>query len=74
MITAGEHIIKKIIAVNHDGIILPPCGRCREFLSQLANENMNTQIMVREDVVVSLKDLLPHDWRCALKKSKCRIE
>ena len=66
MITAGEHIIKKIIAVNYDGKILPPCGRCREFLSQLANENMNTEIMVKENVVVSLKDLLPYDWRDAL--------
>ena len=66
MITAGEHIIKKIIAVNYDGKILPPCGRCREFLSQLANENMNAEIMVKENVVVSLKELLPYDWRDAL--------
>jgi cytidine deaminase len=66
MITAGEHIIKKVIAVNYDGKILPPCGRCREFLSQLADENMNAEIMVKENIVVTLKDLLPHDWRDAL--------
>ncbi|WP_042475977.1 cytidine deaminase family protein [Bacillus ndiopicus] len=34
MITNGENIITKVIAVNSEGTIFPPCGRCREFLSQ----------------------------------------
>lgn len=63
MITHNENVIKKIVAVDWDGSILPPCGRCREFLSQLADENMDAEVMVREDLVVRLKDLLPFDWR-----------
>ena len=63
MITASEHVIDKIVAVNWDGKILPPCGRCREFLSQLAEENRNAQVLVREGVVVTLEQLLPWDWR-----------
>jgi len=66
MITAGEHIVKKVIAVDCEGNILSPCGRCREFLSQLADENINAEVMVKENIVVSLKELLPYDWRDAL--------
>ncbi|MCU9602113.1 hypothetical protein OEV75_13000 [Caldibacillus kokeshiiformis] len=35
MVTAGERKIAKIVAVYEDGSILPPCGRCREFISQI---------------------------------------
>jgi len=63
MVTAGEHEIKKIIAVAWSGKILPPCGRCREFLAQLADDNRNAEVMVAPDTVVLLKDLLPYDWR-----------
>lgn len=35
MITAGESEIVKMVAINKRGNILPPCGRCREFISQL---------------------------------------
>ena len=63
MITAGEQVIDKIVAVNWDGKVLPPCGRCREFLSQLAEENRNARVLVKEGVVVTLEQLLPWDWR-----------
>lgn len=63
MITNGENVIVKVVAVDWDGKILPPCGRCREFLSQLAVENAEAEVMVRDDTIVKLKDLLPYDWR-----------
>ena len=63
MITAGEQVIDKIVAVNWDGKVLPPCGRCRECLSQLAEENRNARVLVKEGVVVTLEQLLPWDWR-----------
>lgn len=63
MITAGENLVLKMIAVGSDGRIMPPCGRCREFISQLHSENLNTEVMVQEGVIVSIKELLPHDWR-----------
>src|SRR5512147_2676525 len=41
MVTAGENHVLKMVAVNWDGKVLPPCGRCREFISQLHPENPN---------------------------------
>jgi cytidine deaminase len=63
MITAGENRVLKMIAVGSAGNIMPPCGRCREFISQLHKDNLSTEVMVKEAVVVTLKELLPHDWR-----------
>ncbi len=63
MLTAGEHIIKKVIAVDCEGNIMPPCVRCWEFMSQLADENAEAEVMVNEDTVVRLRDLLPFSWR-----------
>ncbi len=63
MITAGESRVLKMIAVGWDGKIMPPCGRCREFVSQLHQENLKAEVMVAQDVVVTIRELLPHDWR-----------
>lgn len=63
MITAGEHRVLKMVAVNWDGRILPPCGRCREFISQLHEENLAAEVLVAEGVIAPLRALLPHDWR-----------
>lgn len=63
MITAGENHILKIIAVGHNGNIMPPCGRCREFLSQICSENASAEVMVSEKTVIKLCNLLPFDWR-----------
>jgi cytidine deaminase len=65
MITAGESQVLRMVAVNWNGGILPPCGRCREFVSQLHPENLNAEVLVGEGVVVALRDLLPYDWRAA---------
>ncbi|MDQ3543505.1 MAG: cytidine deaminase, partial [Actinomycetota bacterium] len=39
MVTAGEYRIARIVAVwrdEHDALyVLPPCGRCREFIRQV---------------------------------------
>jgi cytidine deaminase len=63
MITAGESCVLKMIAVGEDGHIMPPCGRCREFISQIHNRNLNAEVMVEKGVIVTLKELLPYDWR-----------
>ena len=66
MITAGESHVLKMIAVNWDGKILPPCGRCREFVNQLHPDNFKAEIMVNEKKVVTLRELLPYDWRTSV--------
>jgi cytidine deaminase len=63
MITAGENRVLKMIAVGSDGHIMPPCGRCREFISQLHDENLHTDVMVAEGTILTLERLLPFDWR-----------
>ena len=70
MITAGESRVLKMVAVDWDGSVMPPCGRCREFISQLNDKNIKTQVMVREGKVLTLQELLPYDWRTVAIKSK----
>ena len=63
MITAGESRIAKIVAVWGDGVILPPCGRCREFMYQIDSMNyLNTEVILGENSAVKLKELLPHPY------------
>lgn len=63
MVTQGENRVLKMIAVGSDGKIMPPCGRCREFISQLHSDNLSTEVMVENGVVVTIKELIPFDWR-----------
>lgn len=66
MVTAGEYRIKKIVAVWKDGeetYILSPCGRCCEFIRQIDTGNVETEIILDNDMVVQLPELLPYsDW------------
>ena len=61
MITAGESKIIKAVAISKDGV-LAPCGRCREFMSQIHQDNIHAEIMVASDKVVKLSELLPFRW------------
>lgn len=64
MVTAGENKIGKIVAVGEDGHIMPPCGRCREFISLIHPANYGeTKVMLSFDKSVLLKDILPYDWK-----------
>ena len=63
MIPAGENRVVKMVAVNWDGMILPPCGRCREFIGQLHEENPHAEVLVSKGTIMTLRDLLPFDWR-----------
>ena len=63
MITAGENQVVKMVAVNWDGHVLPPCGRCREFISQLHPDNFLAEVLIDREKVVQLRELLPFDWR-----------
>jgi cytidine deaminase len=63
MITYGEQSIARIVAVLSDGTVIPPCGRCREFMHQIdANNLEHTEVLLGRDRVVLLRDLLPHPW------------
>lgn len=62
MIKDGEYKIRKIVAVIEDRIVLPPCGRCREFMYQIDEANMDTEVVLGKDKSVLLKELLPYPW------------
>jgi cytidine deaminase len=67
MVTAGEYHITQIVAVWRDeqGVlyVLPPCGRCREFIRQIDQANIDTEVILGRDRSARLRDLLPfNEW------------
>jgi cytidine deaminase len=67
MVTAGDYTIRKIVAVWKDAngapYVLPPCGRCREFIRQIDEANLDTEVVLGPDKTVTLRELLPyHEW------------
>lgn len=67
MVTAGEYRISSIVAVWRSEAgrlhVLPPCGRCREFIRQMHPDNLATQVVLSDGKTAELKDLLPaHEW------------
>ena len=63
MVTGGEHHVSRMVAVDTAGQVMPPCGRCREFIAQLHAHNLDAEVMVTDATVVTLRELLPYDWR-----------
>ena len=65
MITNGEDSIKRVIAIGRNGNAMPPCGACREFMTQLMPENYrDIEIMLdyENNNVVTLGELTPEWW------------
>ena len=68
MVTSGEFRIAKIVAVwrderNGNLYVLPPCGRCREFIRQIDEGNLETEVVLAKEKTLKLKELLPyHAW------------
>lgn len=59
MLKARESEVRMIVAVNRDGTVLSPCGRCRELLWQVDPRNAATWVVLGEGEGASLADLLP---------------
>lgn len=65
MITNGESAIRRVIAVNGEGKAIPPCGACREMMTQLMPDSYrDVQVMLDYETgrVVSLGELTPDWW------------
>lgn len=58
MIKHNETKVTKLVAVYDTGEIVSPCGKCRELMYQLNNENLDCEIML-SDKICTLKSLLP---------------
>ncbi|WP_457797844.1 cytidine deaminase family protein [Methylocystis sp. S23] len=62
MVTHRESRIETIVAVDSEGNVLPPCGRCRELICQIDSGNLETRILLPDEKVKSLRQLLPDHW------------
>lgn len=65
MITNGESIIQKVIAIMPDGKTGAPCGACRELMVQLMPKTyQGIEIMMDYEIgkVVTLGTLTPEWW------------
>jgi cytidine deaminase len=67
LVSAGEYEIEKIVAVWRDEhgrlYVLPPCGRCREFMRQIDAANLDTEVILGDARRQRLRELLPaHEW------------
>ena len=65
MITNGENMIKRVLALLPDGTTGAPCGACRELMTQLMpGKYHDVEIMLDYEVgrIVKLGDLTPEWW------------
>ena len=65
MLTEGEDAIRRVVAIGADGKVMPPCGACREFMTQLMPETYRSiEVMMDYEAgrVVTLGELTPDWW------------
>ena len=65
MITNGEDAMKRVVAINSKGGAIPPCGACRELMSQMMPEDYKSvEVMMdyENGRIVTLGDLTPEWW------------
>lgn len=61
MLKNDEYIIKKIVSVRK-GVVISPCGKCRQFILDMAEKNQDTEVLAEENTVVTMKELMPYLW------------
>jgi len=59
MLKHKESEIVKIVAYSAKDIIYAPCGRCREIIRMVNDNNINAEVMIENNKIVKLKELLP---------------
>ena len=65
MLTNGEHVIRRVLAIMPDGKNGAPCGACRELMVQLMPKDYGTiEIMLDFNAMktVRLSELTPEWW------------
>ena len=61
--TAGDTDIEEIVAVTESGQIVPPCGMCRELISDYAPDARVILEVAEAVESKSIRDLLPWKYR-----------
>ena len=65
MITNGESVLRRVLAINSKGKTLPPCGACRELMTQLMPQDYRgVEVMLdyEKGRIVTLGELTPEWW------------
>lgn len=70
LLKAGKSVIKLMVAVDSAGNVVPPCGHCRELVSQLSNKNKQTLVGVDNETQVTLEQLMPYDWKATQNREQ----
>ena len=62
MVTAGESKIVKMVAtgVDDNGCGCAPCGRCREFINCLHEDNHLCEVLMEDGSITTIGELLPY--------------
>ena len=66
MITNGESGLRRVLAINSKGKTLPPCGACRELMTQLMPQDYRSvEVMLdyEKERIVTLGELTPEWWQ-----------
>ena len=66
MITNGESGLRRVLAINSKGKTLPPCGACRELMTQLMPQDYRgVEVMLdyEKERIVTLGELTPEWWQ-----------
>ena len=65
MITNGESGLRRVLAINSKGKALPPCGACRELMTQLMPQDyrgFEVMLDYEKERIVTLGELTPEWW------------
>ena len=65
MLTDGENEIRRAIAINWHGKAMPPCGACRELMTQLmpqSSRDIEVMLDYENHRIVPLGQLTPEWW------------
>jgi len=65
MITNGEDTIRRVLTIMRDGCTGPPCGACREMMTQLMPSRFGAiEVMIdyAAGKTMTLADLTPQWW------------
>jgi cytidine deaminase len=57
---AGDVELETIVAVDCKGRVVPPCGMCRELISDYAP---SCNVIVKETEIMSISELLPRKYQ-----------
>jgi cytidine deaminase len=62
MLKARERHVLAVVAVSDRGVLVAPCERCRETIAQVDKQNLECTVLLRDDLAIPLRELLPEHW------------